>query len=263
MAQNNSSTDYIRLAYLQCLSLKITNPELPYALVTDQASASTMTQAQKSSFDQVITLPVDWAKDQEWKQRNDWQLFALSPFTETIKVESDLLFTQNISHWWRMLEHRDVVLSLGCRDYRGYCSTNRTYRKIFDANNLPDTYSGLMYWRKSPTAATFFSKCKQLYQQWETVQKELVQCDDLGSNDMVFALAAVLVGVDKVTLPAADFFNFVHMKQAIQTRGIGDLNVELVPPTIRINGHEQLYPVHYHNKEWVTDEMINDYANTI
>lgn len=263
MAQNNSSTDYVRLAYLQRLSLQLTNPGLLYALVTDQASADAMTLAQKSSFDHVIILPIDWAKDQDWKQRNDWQLFALSPFTETIKVESDLLFTCSIAHWWRMLEHRDVVLSTGCRDYRGRLATSRAYRRMFDANHLPDTYSGLMYWRKSLTAANFFGKCKQLYQQWPTVQKELVQCDDPGSNDMVFALAAVLVGVDQVTLPAADFFNFVHMKTAIQTRSISDLNIELVPPVIRINGHEQLYPVHYYNKDWVTDEMINDYANAI
>jgi len=263
MAQNNESTDYIRLAYLQRLSLKLTNPDLPYALVTDQSSADKLTDKQRVVFDYIIVLPIDWAKDQEWKQRNDWQLFALSPFTQTIKVESDLLFTCSISHWWRMLEHRDVVLSLGCRDYRGRCATSRAYRKTFDANDLPDTYSGLMYWRKSQLAAHFFGKCKQLYQQWSTVQTELVRCDDPGSNDMVFALAAVLVGVDKVTLPAADFFNFVHMKQAIQTRSIADLNVELVPPVIRINGHEQLYPVHYHNKEWVTDQIIDDYANAI
>ena len=77
MAQNNESTDYVRLAYLQRLSLRLTNPDLPYALVTDQASADSMSTAQKSSFDQVIILSVDWAKDQEWKQRNDWQLFAI------------------------------------------------------------------------------------------------------------------------------------------------------------------------------------------
>lgn len=263
MAQNNQSTDYVRLAYLQRLSLKLTNPDLPYAIVTDQASADTMLEEQRSVFDHIIILPIDWAKDQDWKQRNDWQLFSLSPFTETIKVESDLLFTRSIAHWWRMLEHRDVVLSLGCRDYRGRIATSRDYRKLFDANNLPDTYSGLMYWRKSQTAANFFGKCKLLYQQWPAVQKELVQCDDPGSNDVVFALAALLVGVEQVTLPVADFFNFVHMKQAIQLRKISDLNIELVPPAIRINGHEQLYPVHYHDKDWVTDEVINEYANAL
>lgn len=263
MAQNNASTDYVRLAYLQRLSLKLTNPDLPYALVTDQSSADAITSEQRAAFDHVIILPVDWARDQEWKQRNDWQLFMLSPFTETIKVESDLLFTRSISHWWRMLEHRDVVLSLGCRDYRGRASTSRAYRRMFDANNLPDTYSGLMYWRKSQTAATFFSKCKQIYQQWADVQQALIHCDDPGSNDMVFAIAALLVGVEKVTLPAADFFNFVHMKPAIQTRSLADLNVELAPPAIRINGHEQQYPVHYHNKDWVTDEVIDEYINAV
>jgi hypothetical protein len=268
MAQNNQSTDYIKLAYLQRLSLKLVDPDLPYALVTDQTSADTITEAQKSSFDHVIILPVDWAQDQEWKQRNDWQLFQLSPFTQTIKVESDLLFTNSIAHWWRMLEHRDLVLSLGCRDYQGRPNISRAYRKMFDVNNLPDIYSGLMYWRKSQTAATFFANCKQLYQNWHVAQKELIQCDDPGSNDMVFALAALLVGVDNVTLPSADFFQFIHFKPEINRMSTlvectQQCTIEVVPPLIRINGRVLEHPFHYYDKQWATNERIQEYERTI
>jgi hypothetical protein len=137
---------------------------------------------------------------------------------------------------------------------------------MFDANNLPDTYSGLMYWRKSPTAANFFGKCKQLYQQWTVAQKELVQCDDPGSNDMVFAVAAKLTGIELVTLPDLDFFQITHMKPAVNHRmprqhWMKELVIELVPPYIRVSAQDQRYPFHYHNKLWATDSILEKYEH--
>lgn len=261
LAQNNQSTDYVRLAYLQRLSLKLTNPAMPYALVTDQASADAMSAKQRETFDHVIVLPVDHASDQTWKQRNDWQLFELSPFKQNIKVESDLLFVHDISHWWRALQSRDVVLSQGCKTYQGHNNHSRKYRYQFDINHLPDTYSGLMYWRHSHTAAMFFSHCKKIYANWDQVKNSLVQCDDPGSNDMVFALAAMLTGIERVTLPTLDFFNFVHMKSGIQGQSLQQFNIETVPPIIRVNGHQQQYPFHYHDKDWATDQLISKYEN--
>ena len=252
LVQNNSTVNYMQLAKLQCLNLKSFMPSAQYAVVTDKTSAEMIDH---DLFDHVILMPTDWAKDQEWKQRNDWQLYALSPFTQTIKVEADLLFTRNIDHWWRMLEKQDVVLSLGCRDYQGNVATARDYRKQFDLNALPDIYSGLMYWRRSRTASDLFALAKQLYWTWDQVKDELVQCTDPGSNDMIFACAAALTGVHKTTLPAADFFNFVHLKPAINKLKsslpvVDQLNIEIHSTGIRINGREQLYPVHYHDKHW-------------
>lgn len=266
MAQNNSTTNYLRLAYLQRLSLKLVAPDLPYAVVTDQASLDTLNDKQRQAFDHIIILALDQAKDQDWKQKNDWQLFTLSPFRENIKVESDLLFTRNIDHWWPMLRHRDLVLSLGCKDMQGCANQSRRYRAVFDANGLPDTYSGLMYWRRSVTASTFFNYCKRIYQQWDTVQQSLVRCEDPGSNDLVFSIAARIVGEELVTLPTATFFNIVHMKPAVNNQldnwtWYKNLTYELAPPSIRLSAQEQLYPFHYHYKEWATNEVIEQYES--
>jgi hypothetical protein len=268
MAQNNSTTNYLRLAYLQRLSLKLVSPDIPYAVVTDQASLDSIPQEHAQMFDHVILLTTDWAQDQEWKQRNDWQLAALTPFNETIKVETDLLFTRAIDHWFTMLRHRDVVLSLGCRNYLGDPAASRKYRQVFDSNNLPDTYSGLMYWRNTVTANNFFQLCKRIYKFWDLVKQDLAYCDDPGSNDLVFSIAARCIGEELVTLPAADFFNITHMKPAINGKverknWLNELHIELDPPYIRVNGQDQTYPFHYQNKNWVTDEMIRKYEHAI
>ena len=92
----NSTVDYARLAYHQCLSLRRHNPGIPYAVVTDTATANDMSDKIKQTFDHVVVMSHDRAENQSWKLANECQLFHLTPFRETIKVESDLLFTTNI-----------------------------------------------------------------------------------------------------------------------------------------------------------------------
>lgn len=265
IAQNNNDTDYVRLAYLQQLSVKLTTPGLPYALITDRESLKDTSQHIKDSFDTIITIPIDYAEDQEWKQRNDFQLFELSPFTQTIKLEADLVLTRSIDHWWNLLQKRDMVLGTHCKTYQGTVSDNRAYRKVFDLNNLPNIYSGMMYWRRSLLAQEVFGLVKTIHSNWDSVCSSLVQCQDPGSNDLVFAIAASIIGEELVTLPC-ETFGFAHMKPAINdlTENLTWhewFTTEVNPPSIRIGGFEQMYPVHYQDKNWASDDIIRKYEN--
>jgi hypothetical protein len=253
----NSDIDYVRLAYLQRQSLLTTNPGLPYAIITDETTNRDISDTVRSQFDQVIVLSEDLALDQSWKQRNEGQLFWLTPFRETIKVEADLIFTNNIKHWWTGLRVRDIVISQGCVDYRGKTASSRAYRKLFDANQLPDLYTGLMYWRRSKTAQQFFSIAREIHANWNEVKNSLIRVgrDDPGSNDIVFSLAAKIFGEEKVTAPLP-YFRMAHLKPAIN--GLSEhaawhqqLMHDYNYKDLTIAGHRQTYPVHYHDKEWV------------
>ena len=257
----NSDVDYIRLAYLQCESLRRTNPRLPYAVVTDFQSSRDIGTCARAQFDHVIVLHEDLAQEQTWKQRNECQLFAMTPFRETIKVECDLLFTTDISSWWRLLRNRDVVISSGCVDHRGQTGTSRRYRQAFDDNALPDIYTGLMYWRKSVTAQRLFSLARSIYLNWDDLKTQLAKTDDPGSTDMVFALAAKILGPELVTLPT-DVFRMAHLKPSMcglletqpwHTQLMWDLDAD----GMRIAGWQQNYPVHYHDKDFA-EELPDD-----
>lgn len=77
---------------------------------------------------------------------NDWQVFATSPYRQTIKLEADMICAGPIDHWWTLFEKRDVVVSQGARTFYDAPATSRYYRKIFDQNNLPDVYNAITYW---------------------------------------------------------------------------------------------------------------------
>ena len=268
LAQNTTDVDYLRLAYVQAMSIKLTMPDSRYAVVVDSATLALVTEQQRKVFDHIIELPVDYAVNDTWKLANEWQVFALTPFKETIKVEADLLFTRSITHWLTAFRLRDVVLSLGCRDYQGNKGTSRRYRQVFDDNNLPDVYNGLMYFRYSQTAHNFFTMAKLVYEHWEYIRDNVLKnCrDEKPTTDLVYAIVASNLGLESCSLPDCDFINFTHMKNSINNWPEAAPWPEMVVsefelPMIRINNVNQYYPLHYQDKTWITDEVVSRFEH--
>lgn len=183
---------------------------------------------------------------------NDWQMFSVSPYRQTIKLEADMIAAGPIDHWWSLFELRDVVVSLGARTFYDQPAQSRFYRKTFDLNHLPDTYNAITYWRLSATAREFFSLVRNIFQHWSTYQRLLKFPDPEPSTDLVYAMAAVIMGPEQVTLPAGLGPTIVHMKRHINPIQTNDWTQELIWETdpVRINTVAQWGLVHYHIKEW-------------
>jgi hypothetical protein len=162
-------------------------------------------------FDHVIPLPYG----DQGGFANDWQVFAASPYRQTIKLEADMLCASPIDHWWTLFEQRDVVVSQGARTFYDQPAVSRYYRKIFDENNLPDVYNAVTYWRLSATAKEFFDLVRQIFEQWNEYKTLLKFPDEQPTTDVVYAMAAVIMGTEKVTLPKGLGPNIVHMKRYI------------------------------------------------
>jgi hypothetical protein len=270
IAQNSDEVDYLQLAYVQAMSIKLTMPGSLYAVAVDKNTLAQVTEQHRTVFDYVVTIEDDLANNDSWKLRNEWQLFYLTPFKETIKIESDLVFTRSIAHWWTAFRLKDIVLSTGCKDYLQNNSNNREYRRLFDDNELPDIYNGLMYFRYSPNAAEFFWYAQQIFTNWEHIRDNILKnCrDEYPTTDVVYALAAKAFGIEKCTIPAMDYINFVHMKSAINRFTTQLPWPELVVcetdlPMIRINNINQYHPIHYQEKSWVTDSLIKEYEDEL
>jgi hypothetical protein len=271
IAQNTVDVDYLKLAYLQAMNIKTIHPGEKYAVIVDSETYNKITDKHKEVFDHIILMEHDEnASSSTWKLSNEYQVFALSPFKETIKVESDLLFTRSIAHWWNAFRLRDVVLSTGCKTYRQELSTSRAYRKFFDDNDLPDTYNGLMYFRYSSIAYNFFSTAEKILRNWDYLKNNVLRnCrEDTPSTDVLYALTAKIIGVENCTIPSMDFINFVHLKPAINNWGDDNTSWQEVVMherdghMMRINNLNQYDPVHYYSKSYATEEIINEYERT-
>jgi len=187
---------------------------------------------------------------------NDWQCWYVSPYRQTIKLEADMLATSPIDHWWTLFEHRDVVMSLGARDFYGRRTQCRRYRKIFDDNGLPDVYNAITYWRVSETAQDFFRLVKAIFEHWKDYRTLLRFPDDSPTTDVVYAMSAAIMGHDKVTLPEGMGPTITHMKSGINIIRTADWTQELTweNDPARINTVAQWGFLHYHVKHWNPDE---------
>jgi hypothetical protein len=187
---------------------------------------------------------------------NDWQMFSVSPYRQTIKLEADMIATSAIDHWWTLFELRDVVISQGCRNFYDEPADSRFYRKIFDQNHLPDVYNAITYWRLSKTALDFFDLIRNIFEHWNDYRTLLKFPDDTASTDVVYAMAAVIMGPERVTLPAGFGPTIVHMKRHINPIQSNDWTKELTweNDPFRINTVSQWGMVHYHIKGWANEQ---------
>jgi hypothetical protein len=240
-AINTESTDYLSCAVRLAKSIRQWHPNTNISVLTVKRCSDPV-------FDHVIPLPYGDLGG----YANDWQCFAASPYRETIKLEADMICASPIDHWWTLFQRRDVVVSQGARTFYDDPAKSRYYRKIFDSNNLPDVYNAITYWRLSATAKEFFDLVRQIFEHWAEYKKLLKFPDKLPTTDVVYAVAAVVMGSERVTLPAGFGPTIVHMKRYINPIQSDDWTKELIweHDPLRINTVAQHGMFHYHIKDW-------------
>jgi len=151
--------------------------------------------------------------------------------------------------------------------YRGETITDRTYRKTFDRNCLPDLYS---MW-------TFFSKGSELCQEFFELGRQIIKNPSEFTNqflnehrpkvigtDEAFALAAKILDITDAMAYDLPFPRVVHMKPMLQnwpwpadtwSDHVGFyLNADA---RLKIGNFQQNDIVHYVEKNLITDECIH------
>lgn len=209
-------------------------------------------------FDHVIPWPHEPSSN---GFANDWQAWDATPYRQTIKLEADMLITSAVDHWWDMMQLNDVVISTGARDYHDQPAVTRFYRKTFDQNNLPDVYNAVTYWRRSRTAQEFFGLVRSIFEHWDNYKTLLKFPDEIPTTDLVYAMAAQIIGPELVTQPWATYPRVVHMKQHVVESVTQDWTQEFVweyhQGQLKINTVAQWGAFHYNIKLWNPHESNN------
>lgn len=257
LAQNTRATNYVRCAEVLAHSIKEAMPEASVSLISDNKPDSKI-------FDNVIKLPYgDQALDSDWKLINDWQVYEASPYEHTIKLEADMYLPRSIDYWWDILMPRELVISTTIRDFKQQISEVKGYRKFIYANELPDTYNAITYFKKSELAKEFFSLVKIIFENWDEFRKNF-KCnpDEPATTDWVYAIASHVLGVEKTTLPQFKEMSMIHMKQFIIGTPVEDWTdifvYEILDHCLRINTIPQMYPFHYQIKDF-SNKLMEKY----
>lgn len=251
-AHNSKDVNYFELAEMQAASIKRYMPAVPVAVVAD---AETLSSAKTSKyFDKVICLEIDQRQD-HGIFANEMQAFNLTPFKETIKLESDLVLTRNILHWIYGFRHHNILFPNKIVNFRNETVIDTTYRNFFRLNNLPNIYTGIYYFRFCAEASNFFKIVTNLFLNWNKHKNCWRSSPDLASTDVVFAIAARLYGEEQCTNPALSYPTMVHMKGALNDMPADSdwtdhLYYQLSENNLNVGFYKQVYPFHYYKKSW-------------
>ena len=250
-AQNNSNTDYVELSITLAKSIKRWNRHNQVCVITDETS-----KFENQAVDIVKVLKHDDSEKHEVKWANEHKAFDMTPFTHTIKLEADMLWTVNTDWWWYHLWQHDLVFSVNCFDYRDNVVKQTPYRKLFERNHMPNIYNGLMYFRRSKKAQQFYNTARDIVNNWDDVKtRMLIDChDQYPSTDVVFALAYRTMDPTSEESIDYDWFKFIHHKPGVNnTMKAKDQNEYLYPnrsgDAVYIGETRVSRVWHYHDKE--------------
>jgi hypothetical protein len=260
---HNDDIDYLKCAYALALSIKTTQKPGydKVALVIDNKKSLA-----KLSSPWVFDIVIEWDQEKYWDGRS-W-MDQLSPFDHTVCLDADMLFLRDYSHWIDyFIANSELYVANQVYTYRGEAITDRTYRKTFDKNCLPDLYS---MW-------TFFSKGSVLCQEFFELGRQIIKNSREFTNqflsehrprvigtDEAFALAAKILDITDSIAYNLPFPRVVHMKPMLQnwpwpadtwSDHVGFyLNADA---RLKIGNFQQNDIVHYVEKNKITDECIH------
>jgi len=198
----------------------------------------------------------------------------MTPYDETVVLDTDMLFPTDVSHWWDILSQRDVWATTKVRTFRGEIVSSNYYREYFVKNNLPNVYTAFFYFKKSELASELFAMTEIVFQHWQRFFYKYMPegKPDRLSGDVAFALAMQLLGIEhECTRENIDAVpTFVHMKSHVQnvpTSIISHNWTETIPTyyntytDFKVGNFQQLLPFHYVEKDWLTLKMIKQMEN--
>lgn len=215
-AHNTDTTDYVEQAYALALSVKISQIETTSVSIVTNNPVSKKYQ---SAFENIIPIP--WDDSQEvsrYAGEHRWKLFHVTPYDETIVLDSDMLLLEDITEWWDYCSNFDLKFCSRIKNYKLESVIDTVHRKAFISNNLTNPYFALHYFKKSQQALDFYKTLEFVCKNWEWCY-DLCAKDNwqnVLSMDLATAIAIELTGFHECVNDICSPLDFVHMKSAIQ-----------------------------------------------
>lgn len=219
LVQNTDSINYVRMAAYLAASIKKTQNEIDsVSVITDNVDL--IKKSYSDLFDNVIEIPWnDSAKNSFWKIENRWKIYHASPYKQTIMLDADMLFLNDITHWWEYLDKNfDLFVTSTVKTYRNDKVTGTYYRRVFTANQLPNAYTAFVYFKQCDFSKQFWKLVEEIAKNWKEYYNHFLKDykPSFLSMDVVFALAIKILDIEDKVFSSIDHPSFVHMKGYIQ-----------------------------------------------
>lgn len=264
VAQNNNSVNYVRQAYALALSILMSQSEpVSISIITNDE----VCEEYQKVFDQIIPIPwKDDAETSDWKIENRWKIYHVTPYDETIVLDTDMLVLEDISQWWKYCSNYDIKFCSNIINYKLEPVIDNVHRKAFRANKLSNPYFALHYFKKSELAYNFYKTLEFVSLNWEWCYSKFApkEYQKWLSMDLATAISIEMLGIHQCAVDVAGSpLQFIHMKSAIQGWSeIPELWFEKIPVVLNsrreliVGNIKQSKVFHYVNDSFLSDKII-------
>lgn len=252
---------YLEQAYLCALSIIKNNNKYPISLVTNNNS-----RLYEHVFDKIIDIPNYEESTDRFSTKGRKELYWLSPYDETIVLDSDVLVLTNLEHFWDLMV-KDIYYPSTVYTYRGEIIQDSVYRTTFIENSLENCYNAFCYFRKSKTSEEFYNLQKIIVDNWQEFYK--IWCPlETPKQPSMDVVASIALKIQNITTLGNISPHMVHMKPAIQGwQSHSDSWLERVSvfvnekAKLKVGNYQQNTIFHYTDNNFVTEEIIRKFEN--
>jgi hypothetical protein len=198
-ASNNSHVDYVKQAYFLAQRAK-EYLGLPTTIVTDSGKyLRTVYEDADTVFDNVIPVAYKLtdnvkafndgalaSKRLEWKNDLRPKSYEMSPYDETLVLDTDVVISNN-SFLKCFDNHHDLLMYKDCVDITGI-DRGKEFETISDTS-VDFYWATVIFFRKSETNKVFFDLVQHIQENWKHYSNVFQLSRSLYRNDFAFSMA--------------------------------------------------------------------------
>jgi len=259
----------IEQACLCAMSIKATQSMNNVSIVTDD----TIPSKYKKLFDKVINIPWnDSSLSSHYITEHRWKLYHVTPYKETVVLDTDMLFLTDISDYWESLANYEVFYSTNAKTYRGKNVTSDYYRKTFVANELPMVYCAFHYFKKCDFAKQFYGVVEDITKNQDLFYSKFAPklTPSTYSMDIASAIAIRVLDVEDKVTSQLSRIEFTHMKARCQDFVDPSPSWQDKVPVyltdnleLKIGNYKQDTILHYTEDSFVNTSMVSKYERAL
>ena len=227
----NTDINYPDQAEILARSIKA-NGNVSITLVTND-------EIHSEYFDTVSQVP---ASEGTWKINNRINAYDISPYDETIVMDVDMFCPVDLNEYFDLLSDEDLWFTTKVYTYRNTPVHSVYYRRSVVNNNLPNTYVGMYYFKKSLKASKFFDTLKEVHNNWQEYYPNLTphKTQDWASIDISTSISLHILDYNITEYD----IGFVHLKPRVHDCDLPE-DIHFVNNKLFIGNFLQNKIVHY------------------
>jgi hypothetical protein len=260
-AQNTDTVNYLEQAYALALSIKFSQQqEKNISIVTNDP----VPDQYKELFDKIIPIP--WYKEgNRYHSENRWKLYHVTPYDETIVLDTDMLLLEDISEWWSYCSNHNLKFCSRVKNHKNEVVVDTSYRKAFVENKLTNPYYALHYFKKSDSAYEFYKVLEFVCNNWEWCYTAFApnEYQNWLSMDLATAIAIEITGFYESVNDVCSPLEFIHMKPLLQSWDYTPANWQNTVHALLtkkgdlvVGNIKQVKLFHYVEKDFLTPKII-------